>query len=97
MTGTCRSVCTHGEGVVSLKWHNSLPLIATAALDNFVRLWDARDGTLIFEFSGHCDLVLNLAMAPLASGDIDVSDVIVSVSDDGTAKIFQFNAAAVLS
>ena len=43
-TGSCRSVCPHGDSVVSLKWHSSLPIISTAALDHIVRVWDARAG-----------------------------------------------------
>lgn len=34
----------HGGSVVSLKWHSSLPYVTTAALDNYVRVWDARSG-----------------------------------------------------
>lgn len=38
-------ICSHGGGVIALKWHTVHPLITTAALDNLVRVWDARSGT----------------------------------------------------
>ena len=44
-TGSCRSICPHGDSVVSLRWHDSLPIVTTAALDHIVRVWDARGGT----------------------------------------------------
>ena len=31
--------------MIALKWHTAHPLITTAALDNLVRVWDARSGT----------------------------------------------------
>ena len=42
----CRVVCTHPASVVSLKWHTRLPVVVTAALDNNIRLFDARTGTI---------------------------------------------------
>jgi WD40 repeat protein len=44
VTGSCRSVCAHGGSVVALRWHSSLPVISTAALDYVLRVWDARGG-----------------------------------------------------
>jgi len=92
--GQCRAICHHDGSVVALRWHVSLPFVATAALDRIVRLWDARSGTLVKEFTGHRDLVLNLSFVPdpFQPG----SDIIVSVSDDGTAKVFQVLTAALM-
>jgi WD40 repeat protein len=44
VSGSCRSLCQHQSSVVSLKWHARLPVVATAALDCIIRLWDARAG-----------------------------------------------------
>lgn len=102
VTGACRSVCTHGGSVVALRWHCSLPLIATAALDNIVRLWDARSSTCVLELTGHSDLVLDLQMSPLteAHGQGNQStptDSIISVSDDRTARAFHICAPMLMS
>ena len=43
-TGVCRAVCDHGDSVVALKWHIKLPVVFTAALDQVIRIWDARTG-----------------------------------------------------
>lgn len=47
VTGTCRAICPHGDSVVALKWHTSLPIVSTAALDHIVRVWDARSGVMM--------------------------------------------------
>lgn len=102
VSGGLRSTCFHGGSVVSLKWHSSLPVICTAALDNSVRLWDARNGALLKEFTGHRDLVTSIDLLPIgrcigsssveeAAAVSGATDVIVSVSDDNTAKVFLFD------
>lgn len=113
MTGVCRSVCSHDDSVIALKWHQSLPIIVTAALDNILRLWDARNGSLLCRFTGHNNLILNFDMHPFhintASSNTqpdvssnsnesgNFSDVIVTVSDDGTAKVFMIHASQILA
>jgi len=101
MNGACRCTCLHPASVVSLAWHSSLPAIATAALDNMVRLWDARTGTLVLQLTGHTDLVTSLSLAPLWPASPSMasaaSDVIVSVSDDHTVRIYHVNTRSLLS
>lgn len=115
ISGMCRTSCKHGGSVVALKWHSSIPYITTAALDNFVRVWDARSGACVLELTGHNDLVTNLDMRTIiiaeeASGDalpaapgapVSTSgrsvDVIVSVSDDHTARVFHFSGGELQS
>ena len=113
MTGVCRSVGCHDDSVIALKWHQSLPIIVTAALDNILRLWDARNGSLLCRFTGHNNLILNFDMHPFhintasSNTQLDVSsnsnesgnfsDVIVTVSDDGTAKVFMIHASQILA
>lgn len=69
ISGQCRTSCKHGGSVVSLKWHSALPYITTAALDNFVRVWDARSGACVLELTGHNDLVTNLDMRTITIAD----------------------------
>lgn len=93
----------HGDSVVALRWHSSLPLIATSALDNIVRIWDARSSSCMMSLTGHSNLVTNLEMAPVislrqAEGDEHrVTDIIVSVSDDGTARVFHISGPALIT
>jgi WD40 repeat protein len=97
-TGECRAMCVHKGGVVALRWHSTLPLIGTAALDNVLRLWDARAGGCLREFTGHTNMVTSLDMLSVhLAATADAQDVMVSVSDDSTAKVFHFNAAAALA
>lgn len=104
--GTCRSICTHNGGVVSVKWHSFLPVVCTGCLDNNLRLWDARNGSLLAELTGHRDQVTFLDMisttvpgmvsTPTDAAQGDALDTIISVSDDGTSRIFQISTAALL-
>lgn len=104
-SGACRSVCPHGGSVVALRWHDTLPIICTAALDNVIRIWDARNGALLTELTGHTDLVTNLEMvsvqsyAGIANGPIsnNATDIIVTVSDDKTSKVFMVDMNALLN
>eukprot|EP00603_Paraphysomonas_imperforata_P011762 CAMPEP_0114469584 /NCGR_PEP_ID=MMETSP0104-20121206/10799_1 /TAXON_ID=37642 ORGANISM="Paraphysomonas imperforata, Strain PA2" /NCGR_SAMPLE_ID=MMETSP0104 /ASSEMBLY_ACC=CAM_ASM_000202 /LENGTH=476 /DNA_ID=CAMNT_0001643257 /DNA_START=22 /DNA_END=1452 /DNA_ORIENTATION=+ len=103
-TGTCRCVCQHDDEVVALKWHATLPVVVTACLDRKVRIWDARSGACMQEFTGHRDIITNLdfCQQPVVSNDKGQmstvqGDVIVSVSDDGTAKVFVVNLQALLA
>ena len=101
MTGTARCTCLHGGSVVALVWHSSLPLVCTAALDNVVRIWDARNGALLQELTGHNELVTSIDMVPITNenrveGCGDATDMIVSVSDDHTSRIFYVNTATLI-
>eukprot|EP01038_Epipyxis_sp_PR26KG_P006200 gene6200-8538_t len=87
-TGGCRCTCMHEGSVVSLKWHPNSASVYTASLDNIVRLWDARNGTLLVSLTGHTDLVTSIAISYSAESD---TCTIASVSDDRTARIFQTN------
>ena len=102
MTGLARCSCLHGGSVVALSWHSSMPLICTAALDNVVRIWDARNGALLQELTGHNDLVTSIEMVPITAdnrveGCGDATDMIVSVSDDKTARVFLINVHSLVT
>lgn len=98
-SGLLRCVCQHKQGVVALQWHNELALIATGSLDRIVRLWDARNGSPLVEFTGHRDMIIAIDMKMMTSSvfSSNMTDAIVSASDDGTVKVFQFNHDAVFS
>lgn len=81
ISGQCRTSCKHGGSVVSLKWHSSMPYITTAALDNFVRVWDARSGACVLELTGHNDLVTNIDMRTLTiTSEAKPAGIIISLS-----------------
>lgn len=84
-TQTVRNVCHHETGIVKLKWDNTSPLVYTACLDGIVRLWDARNSELISSWSGHLDSILDFNI----SND---SNILVTASDDNTAKVFTLNS-----
>ena len=92
--GNCRITCLHGGSVVSLRWHPRVPVICTGALDRLVRLWDGRSGQLMQQFSGHMDMVTSIDfkqvsnLAPDGTVQGPPTEVVASVSDDNTCKIF---------
>lgn len=95
-SGLLRSVCAHTGSVVALKWHLELPTFTTACLDRLVRIWDARNGTLLMRLSGHNDLVTNIATSQIRNNDGEVLDLIITASDDYASKVFAVNIAAAL-
>lgn len=98
-----RVVCTHQGSVVACQWHSTLPLVVTAALDRMVRVWDGRNGRCCIELSGHTDLIVSLALATIPASEQESTsldgkaDMIVSVSDDHTARVFVLDFAALAS
>lgn len=86
-TGSKRAVCPHQDGVVALKWHPSHPFIISGSLDRNARLWDARSGDCLSIFSGHLDLITNISFQKYIVEE-QQREVLVTVSDDFTAKIF---------
>jgi len=106
-TGSCRSICHHGGSVVALKWHASQPVICTASLDSVVRVWDARAGNLLQELTGHAEIITSLEMrCGVLPADPTITnaesfqgpvDLIISVSDDFTARLFTIDLTALLN
>jgi len=94
--GSCRSVCHHNGGVVSLRWHPSLPVVCSGCLDNLVRIWDSRNGGLLADLSGHKDQVTNIDMVSSSSAEGATLDSIICTSDDGTARVFQIDTVSLL-
>ena len=107
VAGTCRVTCPHKGGVVALIWHAKYPTVTTSSLDNNVRIWDARSGSMLVKLSGHMNNVTSLhgKYCDGATDNNDTSDssnsndidVISSVSDDYTTKVFHVHIKALIS
>lgn len=70
------------EGVACLSWLGSSKYVATGCVDGKVRVWDSLSGDCVRIYSGHSDAIQSLAVS--ANGDF-----LVSVSIDGTARVFE--------
>ncbi|KAG5544068.1 hypothetical protein RHGRI_016727 [Rhododendron griersonianum] len=77
-----RCTCEHKEGVACLSWLGSSKYVATGCVDGKVRVWDSLSGDCVRIYSGHSDAIQSLAVS--ANGDF-----LVSVSIDGTARVFE--------
>ncbi|KAL6541909.1 hypothetical protein OROGR_011395 [Orobanche gracilis] len=77
-----RCICDHEEGVTCLFWLSGSRYVATGCLDGKVRVWNSLSGDCAKIFSGHSDAVQLIA----ASCN---RDFLVSVSIDGTARVFE--------
>lgn len=96
-SGSLRCQCLHPDALVALQWVAAHPVVCTAALDLQLRLWDARSGTLMQSFTGHTAMVTNIYLGSITAGQreefnrADITDVIISCSDDKTSKIYLLN------
>jgi len=65
----------HQAPVLSVTYSLNGSLIASGSEDKTIRLWDANDGSLVYELTGHTDFVNDLSFSPdgviLASGSSD--------------------------
>ncbi|GFY96488.1 transducin family protein [Actinidia rufa] len=77
-----RCICEHEEGVACLSWLGASKYVATGCVDGKVRVWDSLSGDCVRTFSGHSDAIQSLAVS--ANGEF-----LVSVSLDGTARVFE--------
>lgn len=51
-------------GVVKMIWHPKIPhLLFTAGLDGIVRLLDSRSGTLVRQYTGHTQSLLDISVS----------------------------------
>lgn len=78
-----RCTCEHEDGLVKILWSPASQIVYTACLDGKIRAWDGRTGNCERTFQGHGDSILDLAI----SRD---GNLILSGSDDGTARVFEF-------
>ncbi|KAJ7969723.1 Angio-associated migratory cell protein [Quillaja saponaria] len=77
-----RSTCDHEDGVTCLTWLGESRYVATGCVDGKVRLWDSLSGDCVKTFSGHKDAIQSLSVSANR-------EYLVSVSLDGTARVFE--------
>jgi WD40 repeat protein len=90
-TNAMRCACIHPAPVVALKWHTIKPLLVTSCLDYNARVWDALNGNLVFNLTGHSGPVTSIDMTPLPIEQNSNDDIeyLATVSDDTTCRIWQ--------
>merc|ERR1712137_148071 len=99
--GQCRQVCkvppsegnedAKAGGVTRLRWHPTLPFVFTACSDGTVRVWDARNGTIVHTLTGHADMINAIDCNFVSNSGVSL---IVSGSDDNTVRLFEVDVAA---
>lgn len=96
--GQCRQVCRQTQdddsdfgGITRLKWHPALPLVFTSSSDGTIRVWDARNGSLVKTFTGHSAMINDLDVCFIDPENEGGTAVIVSGSDDKTVRIYEMN------
>ncbi|KAK6128173.1 hypothetical protein DH2020_038075 [Rehmannia glutinosa] len=77
-----RCICDHEEGVTCLLWLGGSRYIASGCLDGKIRVWDSLSGDCAKIFSGHSDAIQSIAAS--SNGEF-----LVSISIDGTARVFE--------
>ncbi|KAA8522534.1 hypothetical protein F0562_013105 [Nyssa sinensis] len=77
-----RCTCDHEDGVSCLSWLGASRFLATGCVDGKVRIWDSLSGDCVRTFSGHSHAIQSLGVS--ADGEF-----LVSVSLDGTARVFE--------
>uniref|UniRef100_A0A0B7B680 Angio-associated migratory cell protein n=1 Tax=Arion vulgaris TaxID=1028688 RepID=A0A0B7B680_9EUPU len=80
-TKSVRHRCDHPFGVVKVLCSPTSPLFYTACLDGNLRQFDIRNGQLTRIWHGHVAPILDFELARN-------EDIIITASDDSTAKVF---------
>jgi len=99
--GHCRQVCrptpsstnSTTEGITRLQWHPHAALIVASYSNGAIRVWDARTGQCVQEWTGGNTDVINDMDIQLVGDLGSTTAVIVSASDDGNVRIFDWNVA----
>ncbi|KAK1289577.1 hypothetical protein QJS10_CPB18g00179 [Acorus calamus] len=77
-----RGTCNHDEGVSCLLWLGTTNNLVTGCVDGKVRVWDCHSGTCLRTFRGHA--------GPIQAVAVSIGgEYLVSVSIDGTARVFE--------
>lgn len=77
---------TSGGGVTKLIWIKNF--VVTGCLDGSIRCYDGRTGETVFHMTGHTSEVLDFCYNAK-------QNVILTSSDDGTARIFSLKDTGV--
>lgn len=95
--GQCRQVCapTNAEivdSITRISWHPTLPFVFAATINGSVRVWDARNGTLVHTLTSGAtaDQINDMDIQFLPDG----TAVIVAASDDNAVRVFEVNVNA---
>jgi WD40 repeat protein len=80
------------DSITRLLWHPSLPVVFTAYVSGSLRLWDARNGTLIHTLTGSVEQINDMDIQFLPNG----AAVIVTASDDKTVRVFNLDVNTVM-
>ena len=90
--GQCRQVCSPSDtqstdSITRISWHPTLPFVFASTINGTVRVWDARNGTLLQTLDGGstADQINDMDIQFLSDG----SAVIVAAGDDNTVRIFE--------
>lgn len=101
--GQCRQVCRQAAaeeasvgGITRLRWHPTLPLVFTSSSDGSVRVWDARNGSLVATLTGHADMINDLDVCFIDPENQGGTAVIVSGSDDETVRVYELDVKEAL-
>jgi len=79
---TSRHQCKHQAGITRLKWEKDSTNIYTCTLDGIVHKWNALNGSLVAQWHGHGEDILDMAL----SSD---GQSIVATSGDSKARVFK--------
>jgi ribosome assembly protein SQT1 len=104
--GQCRQTCSIKDegsvstgGVTKIFWHPTQPIIFVSYTDGAVRLWDARTGKVVHTLTGgkQDNQINDIAVEVFGTDQGPGSAIVITAHDDGTAKVFKVDVAAVLS
>jgi len=92
--GQCRQVCEPSntqstDSITRISWHPTLPFVFASTINGTVRIWDARNGTLLHTLTGgsSSDQINDMDVQFLSDG----SAVIVTASDDNVVRVFEMD------
>lgn len=95
--GQMRQVCTPSDtestdSITRISWHPTLPFVFVSTINGTVRVWDARNGTLLHTLTGGstADQINDMDIQFLSDG----SAVIVAAGDDNVVRVFELDVNA---